>query len=81
MGKNLLAVQGTWFHSLGWEDPLEKRMATHCSPCLENPRDRGAWGAVVHGVAKSKTRLKRLCTHTEANTLQFNCLSIKQILK
>ena len=23
--------------------------------CLENPMDRGAWGAVVHGVAKSWT--------------------------
>ena len=27
-----------------------------CS-CLENPMDRGAWGAAVHGVAKSQTRL------------------------
>ena len=26
-------------------------------PCLENPRDRGAWWATVHGVAKSRTRL------------------------
>ena len=25
--------------------------------CLENPRDRGAWGPAVHGVAKSWTRL------------------------
>ena len=25
--------------------------------CLENPMDRGAWWAVVHGVAKSWTRL------------------------
>ena len=23
--------------------------------CLENPRDRGAWWAVVHGVAKGPT--------------------------
>ena len=23
--------------------------------CLENPMDRGAWGATVHGVAKSRT--------------------------
>ena len=28
--------------------------------CLENPMDRGAWGTVVHGVAKSWTRLKQL---------------------
>ena len=26
--------------------------------CLENPMDRGAWQATVHGVAKSQTRLK-----------------------
>ena len=25
--------------------------------CLENPMDRGAWWAAVHGVAKSRTRL------------------------
>ena len=25
--------------------------------CLENPRDRGAWRATVHGVAKSQTQL------------------------
>ena len=27
-----------------------------CS-CLENPMDRGAWWATVHGVTKSRTRL------------------------
>ena len=30
-----------------------------CS-CLENPMDREAWWAAVHGVAHSRTRLKRL---------------------
>ena len=25
--------------------------------CLENPRDRGAWWAAVHGAPKSRTRL------------------------
>ena len=29
--KNLLAKQETWVPSLGWEDPLEKGMATHSS--------------------------------------------------
>ena len=28
--------------------------------CLENPMDRGAWRATVHGVAKCRTQLKRL---------------------
>ena len=31
MVKNLPAVQETWVWSLGWEDPLEKEMATHSS--------------------------------------------------
>jgi len=26
--------------------------------CLENPMDRGAWWATVHGVTKSRTLLK-----------------------
>ena len=26
--------------------------------CLEDSMDRGAWGAAVHGVAKSRTRLR-----------------------
>ena len=29
--KHLPAVQETWVRSLGWEDPLEKKMATHSS--------------------------------------------------
>ena len=29
--KNLPAVQETWVQSLGWEDPLENKMATHSS--------------------------------------------------
>ena len=31
MVKNLPAMQETWVRSLGWEDPLEKEMATHSS--------------------------------------------------
>ena len=31
MVKNLPAKQKTWVRSLGWEDPLEKEMATHSS--------------------------------------------------
>ena len=31
-------------------------MATHSGiPCLENPMDRGAWRAMVHGVTESAT--------------------------
>ena len=31
--------------------------------CLENPMDRGAWGATVHAIAKSQIELKQLSTH------------------
>ena len=31
--------------------------------CLENPMDRGAWWAIVHGVAKSQTQLSNHHCH------------------
>ena len=34
--------------------------------CLENPMDRGTWGAMVHGVAQSRTQLKQFSTHTQS---------------
>ena len=33
--------------------------------CLENPMDRGAWWATVHGVTERRTRLNRLSTHAD----------------
>ena len=59
MVKHSPAMQETWVQSLGWEDPLEKGMATHSSilawriPCMEES-DRQA---IVHGVTKSQTGL------------------------
>ena len=59
MAKNLPAVQETWVQFLGWEDPLEKGMATHSSilawriPWTEEPGR-----AAVHGVAKSLKGLR-----------------------
>ena len=38
-----------------------QEMATHYS-CLENPMDRGAWQATVHGIAKSRIQLSE---HTQ----------------
>ena len=35
--------------------------------CLENPTDREDWRATVHGVTKSRTRLKRLSMHAQPN--------------
>ena len=44
----------------------------HGSPlqysCLEDPKDRGAWRAAVHGVAKNRTQLKQLSAHEEGWT-------------
>ena len=34
--------------------------------CLENPMDRGAWWAAVHGVAKSWTQLSERVGHFHA---------------
>ena len=49
-------MQETRVQSLGQEDPLEKGMATHSSiVAWRIPMDRGAWWAMVHGVAKSWT--------------------------
>ena len=39
---------------LGWEDPLEKEMATYSS-ILENSMDRGACWGTVQGITKSWT--------------------------
>jgi len=35
--------------------------------CLENPMDRGAWWATVHGVAKSQTRLSDFTSYIHIN--------------
>ena len=54
--KNLPAMQEIQIQSLDREDPLEKGTATP-APSPENPMDRGALRAIVHGVTKSQTRL------------------------
>ena len=56
MVKNPPEMQDTWFQSLIGEDPLEEGTATHSSTlALENPVDRGAWRATLHGVTESDT--------------------------
>ena len=64
MVKNLPAMWETQVRSLGQGDPLEKGMATHSSILsMENPMDRGAWRATVHGVAKCWTQLSNYQFH------------------
>ena len=47
--------------------------------CLDNPVDRGAWWAAVHGVIQSWTQLKQLSMlacigEGNGNPLQYSCL-------
>ena len=57
--KTLPAVQETWVRSLGQEDPLGKKMATHFStPAWEIPGTEGPGRLyIVHGVVKNWTGL------------------------
>ena len=48
----------------GNDDPLQYS-------CLENPMGRGTWQAMVHRVAESRTRLKRLSTHSRGSDCQL----------
>ena len=48
--------------------------------CLENPMDRGAWQAMVHRVAKSWTRLRRLSMHANGWCIIMVQLAQAQIL-
>ena len=66
MVKNLSAMQETWVWSLGWEDPLEKEMATHSSifawrlPRTEEPGRPQSMGSqrVRHNWATNTTTTK-----------------------
>ena len=66
--KNMPAMLETWVQSLGWEDPLEKGMATHCSilawriPWTEEP------------CRLLSIRLQRVRHDWVTNTLTFNLL-------
>ena len=58
MVKNLPAHAGDAGLITGWGRFSEGRNGNPLQySCLENPMDRGAWWATVHGVAKSWTQL------------------------
>ena len=75
--KNLSAVWETWVQSLGWEDPLEKGMATHSSildweiPWTEEPSGLQFMGlqTVGHGWATN--------THTHTHTDLYTYIYIR----
>ena len=56
-----------WVGKIPWSrNPLHWSGKPLQYSCLENPTDRGAWWATVHGVAKRQTWLKRLSTHAQS---------------
>ena len=61
MVKNPPAMKETWAQSLGWEDTLEKRMATHCSMLAW---ERGAWG---HKESDTTEQLRHIHIHSIVN--------------
>ena len=49
--------------------------------CLENPVDRGASWAAVHGVTQSQTRLKRLSSSSSSSiSMKWKCQSLSCVL-
>ena len=57
----------SWFHPGSGRAPGEGNGNSLQYSGLENPMDREAWQATVHGVSKSQTRLKWLSTHTRGS--------------
>ena len=48
-----------WVGKIPWRRKWQPRQYS----CLENPMDRGAWRATVHGTAKSQARQSKQCFH------------------
>ena len=62
MVKNLPVMQETWVQSLGWEDPLEKGMASHSIILAWRIPWTEELGGLLSIGSKSQTQLKRLST-------------------
>ena len=63
-----LGVRHDWATSLSLFTFMHWRRKWQYTPVflVENPRDRGAWWAAVYGVARSRTRLKRLSSSSSS---------------
>ena len=76
MAKNLPAMQKTWVKIPGLgRSPGEGKGNPLQYSFLENPMDKGAWQAIIQGVAKSRTQLSETkCTRTHTHTHTQNML-------
>ena len=76
MVKHLPAM---WVRSLGWEDPLEKEMATHSSilawriPWIEEPSRLQSMGS------QSRTQLKRFSMHVHMHWTSLVAQTVKSL--
>ena len=71
MVKRLPAMRETWVQSLGWEDPLEKEMATHSSILAwKIPWTKEPGGLQSMGRKESDTIERRL--------FHFHCLGTQE---
>ena len=67
MVKRLPTMRETWIRSLGWEDPLEKEMATHSStlawkiPRTEEPGRLQSVGSQSQARLSDFTHTKYIC--------------------
>ena len=72
------------WRSWSWSDLWRPTGEGNGSPlqysCLENPVDRGAWWAAVHGVTQSPTWVKRLSMHAWKPTRPFRTNTPKRCL-
>ena len=72
-------LQETWVRFLGWEDPLEKEIATHSSTLAWKIQWTEEPGT-VHGVTESQTRLSdfSICIFTfQQQGAQYLQLSVR----
>ena len=87
MVKNPPAMRETWVRSLGWEDPLEKEMATHSSilawrtPGQTAEDEMAGWHRKKGKIHPTEHRILRLAGRDKKAFLSEQCKEIEEIQK